>query len=171
MNIRKLHNDKFNSKKAAKVGLDASFKTSIIPDNDIIDLRNLVRDYYYVKDLQSAIVVELNAELRVPFPAFLKVFSKITTQTSLKLLYAYPLPSDILEAQKDEIVKTIQSTARFGEKYALARYDSICSAAKDAAVFGRALPSNATRIRLYIGSYWEYQKQLVYTGRTAQCCG
>ena len=31
MNVRKLHNDKFDSKKAAKVGLDASLKTSIIP--------------------------------------------------------------------------------------------------------------------------------------------
>lgn len=160
MNIRKLHNDKFDSKKAAKVGLDASLKTSIIPDDDIVDLRNLVRDYYYFKDQQSAIVLKLNAELRVSFPAYLKVFSKITTQTSLKLLYAYPLASDMLEAPKDEIVKTIQSTARFGETYALAKYDSICSAAGDAAVFGRALPSNAIQIRLYIDSYQMYQKHL-----------
>ena len=43
LNIRKLHNDKFDSKKAAKVGLDASLKTSIVPDDDIIDLRNQVR--------------------------------------------------------------------------------------------------------------------------------
>lgn len=160
MNIRKLHNDKFDSKKAAKVGLDASLKTSIIPDDDIIDLRNLVRDYYYFKDLQSAIVLKLNAELRVSFPAYLKVFSKITTQTSLKLLYAHPLASDMLKAPKDEIVKTIRSTARFGETYALAKYDSICCAAGDAAVFGRALPSNAIRIRLYIDSYQMYQKHL-----------
>ena len=32
-NVRKLHNDKFDSKKAAKVGLDASLKTSIVPDD------------------------------------------------------------------------------------------------------------------------------------------
>ena len=31
---------------------------------------------------------------------------------------------------------------------------------KDAAVFGRALPSNALRIRLYIETYREYQKHL-----------
>ena len=90
MNVRKLHNDKFDSKKAAKVGLDASLKTSIVPDDAVIDLRNLVRDYYYFKDLQSAVVLKLNAELKVSFPAYLNVFSKITTQTSLKLLEAYP---------------------------------------------------------------------------------
>ena len=160
MDVRKLHNDKFDSKKAAKVGLDVSIKTSIIPDEDIIDLRNLVRDHYYFKDLQSAIVLKLNAELKVSFPAYLKVFSKITTQTSLKLLENYPLAADMLAAPKDTIVETIRKTARFGEKYAIAKYDAICAAAKDAAVFGRSLPSNAVRIRLYINSYREYQKHL-----------
>ncbi len=160
MNVRKLHNDKFDSKKAAKVGLDASLKTSIIADGDIIDLRNLVRDYYYFKDLQSAIVLKLNAELKVSFPAYLGVFSKITTQTSLKLLETFPLAADMLAASKDELVELIRKTARFGEKYAAAKYDAIRAAAEDAAVFGRALPSNAVRIRLYINSYREYQKHL-----------
>ena len=160
MNVRKLHNDKFDSKKAARVGLDASLKTSIIPDDAVIDLRNLVRDYYYFKDLQSAVVLKLNAELRVSFPAYLNVFSSVTTQTSLKLLETYPLAADMLSAPKDELVDTIKKTAHFGEKYALAKYDAICEAAKDAAVFGRALPSNAIRIRLYIKTYNEYQAHL-----------
>ena len=160
LNVRKLHNDKFDSKKAAKVGLDASLKTSIVPDDAVIDLRNLVRDYYYFKDLQSAIVLKLNAELKVSFPAYLDVFSKVTTQTSLKLLEALPLAADMLAASKEELVDIIRSTARFGEKYALAKYDAIYAAAKDAAIFGRALPSNALRIRLYISAYREYQKHL-----------
>ena len=147
-------------KKAAKVGLDASLKTSIVPDDTIIGLRNLVRDYFYFKDLQSAIVLKLHAELKVSFPAYLKVFSKITTQTSLKLLETYPLAADMLAAPKDELVKTIRSTARFGETYALAKYDAICTAAKDAAVFGRSLPSGALRIRLYIKTCREYQEYL-----------
>ena len=63
-------------------------------------------------------------------------------------------------AAKDEIVETIKSTARFGEKYALSKYDAIYAAAEDAAVFGRALKSNAVRIRLYISIYKEYQKHL-----------
>ena len=66
----------------------------------------------------------------------------------------------MLAAPKDELIKTIRETARFGEKYALAKYDAICAAAEDAAVFGRALPSNAVRIRLYIKTYQEYQKHL-----------
>ena len=100
------------------------------------------------------------AELKMSFPAYLNVFSKVTTQTSLKLLEAYPLAADMLAAPKDDLVETIRSTARFGEKYALARYDAICTAAQDAAVFGRAIPSNAVRIRLYIKAYREYQEHL-----------
>jgi len=160
MNIRKVHNDRFDSKKAAKVGLDASIKASIVPDDGVIDLRNLVRDYYYFKDLQAAVVLKLNAELKVSFPAYLGVFSKVTTKCSLKLLETYPLAADMLTAPKDKVVEMIRSTARFGEKYALSKYDAICTAAEDAAVFGRALPSNAVRIRLYISLYKEYQKHL-----------
>ena len=160
INIRKLHNDKFDSKKAALVGLNVSLKTSIIPDDSVVDLRNLVRDYYYFKDLQSAVALKLTAELKVSFPAYAKVFSKVTTQSSLKLLSSYPLAEDMLTAPKDDIVKIIRSTARFGEAYALRKYDAIIAAAQDAAVFGRALPSNAVRIRLYIDTYQEYQKHL-----------
>jgi len=160
MNVRKLHNDRFDSKKAAKIGLDASLKASIIPDDDVIDLRNLVRDYYHFKDLQSAMALKLDAELKVSFPAYLQVFSKPTTQTSLKLLEAYPLAADMLAAPKEELVGMIRSTARFGEGYALAKYEAICTAATDAAVFGRALSSNAVRIKLYISTYREYQKHL-----------
>ena len=160
INIRKLHNDKFDSKKAALVGLNVSLKTSILPDDSVVDLRNLVRDYYYFKDLQSAVALKLTAELKVSFPAYAKVFSKVTTQSSLKLLSSYPLAGDMLAASKDDIVKIIRSTARFGEAYALRKYDTIIAAAQDAAVFGRALPSNAVRIRLYINAYQEYQKHL-----------
>ncbi len=119
-----------------------------------------MRDYYYFKDLQYAVVLKLNAELKVSFPAYLDVFSKVTAQTSLALLEAYPLAADMPAAPKDELVEAIRNTARFGEKYALSKYDAICAAAKDAAVFGRALPSNAVRIRLYIKMYREYQAHL-----------
>ena len=66
----------------------------------------------------------------------------------------------MLAAPKNELVETIRKTTRFGEKYAISKYDAICAAAKDAATFGRALPSNALRIKLYIKTYQEYQAHL-----------
>ncbi len=66
----------------------------------------------------------------------------------------------MLDAPKDDLVETIWKTARFGEKYTLSKYNAICAAAKDAAVFGRSLPSNVLRIRLYIKTYRECQEHL-----------
>lgn len=160
MNIRKVHNDKFDSRKAALVGLNSSVKTSIIPDEEVTDLRNLVRDYYYFKDLQSAIVLKLNAELKVSFPEYLHVFSKVTAKSSLKLLSTYPLAADMIAAPKDDLTAIIRNTVRFGEKYVQNKYNAILAAAKDAAEFGRALKSNAVRIRLYIDTYLSYQGYL-----------
>jgi hypothetical protein len=160
MNVRKLHNDRFDSKKIALVGLKADLKVSLLPEDNVIDLRNLVRDYYYFKDLQSAIVLKLTAELKMSFPEYCKVFSKVTTKCSLKLLETYPLASDILAAPRDAIIDLIHSTARFGEKYAIEKYNRLISAANDALVFGRSLSSNATRITTYVKMFKEYQTHL-----------
>lgn len=117
-------------------------------------------DYYYFKDLQSTAVLKLNAELKVSFLAYLQIFSKITTLTSLRLLEAYPLIADMLVAPKKDLVTIIQETARFGERYALSKYDAICAAVEDTFVFDHALPNNALRIKLYIETYQECQKHL-----------
>lgn len=105
-------------------------------------------------------VLKLTAELKVSFPAYRKVFSKVTTQASLKLLDTYPLARDFLAAPRETVVEMIRSTARFGETCALAKYEALRAAAENATVFGRAMKSNAIRIRLYIDSYREYQKRL-----------
>lgn len=119
-----------------------------------------MRDYYYYKDLQSAIVLKLTAELKVAFPQYLTVFSKITTQSSLKLLLAYPSAEEMRHATKEDIIDIIRSTAHFGINYASKKYDAILAAANDAALFGRALPSNAKRIKRYIESFQQYQEVL-----------
>lgn len=160
MNIRKVHNDRFDSRKVALIGLNTSVKVSIIPDDETTGLRNLVRDYYYFKDQQSAIALKLSAKLRVSFPQYLKVFSSITAKTSLMLLAEYPLASDILAADKDTVIEAVRACARFGQGRAEKKYNAIVAAARDAAVFGRALPSSAIRIRLYVSVFQEYQAHL-----------
>lgn len=85
-----------------------------LPFVDVINQRNFVQDYdyYNFKDLQSAVVLKLTAELKVSFPACRKVFSKVTTQTSLKLLDVYQLAEVPLAASKETVVEIIRSTAR-----------------------------------------------------------
>ena len=46
INIRKVHNDRFDSKKAALIGLKPDLKVSLMPSDLVLNLRNLSREYY-----------------------------------------------------------------------------------------------------------------------------
>ena len=46
INIRKVHNDRFDSKKAALVGLKPDLKVSLMPSDLALNCRNLCREYY-----------------------------------------------------------------------------------------------------------------------------
>ena len=72
------------------------------------------------------------------------------TADSLTLLETYTSPSAFLEADKQEIIDIIKSTARFGLTYAQNKYNAIIQAATDANQFGYIIESNIKRIRLYI---------------------
>lgn len=149
-NIRKVHNDKMDSKKLALLGLKPDLKTSVVPSELVLNLRNLVREYYNLTDERSAYVNKLQGVLRMTFPQYLNVFSKVTTQTSLELLDRYTSPQAFLKAPKDDIINTIRSTARFGLTYASKKYNAIISAAEAATVFGYSTNSSNTLIKIYI---------------------
>ena len=128
INIRKVHNDRFDSKKAALVGLKPDLKVSLMPSDLALNCRNLCREYYDLMDNRSAYVNKLQGELRMAFPQYLGIFSKVTTNTSLTLLETYTSPSAFIAADRQEIIDTIKSTARFGLAYAQNKYNAIIQA-------------------------------------------
>ena len=160
INIRKVHNDRFDSKKAALVGLKPDLKVSLMPSDLVLNCRNLCREYYDLMDNRSAYVNKLQGELRMVFPQYLGIFSKVTTNTSLTLLEMYTSPSAFLEADPQEIIDIIKSTARFGLTYALNKYHAIIQAAKEANEFGYIIDSNLKRIRLYISFIRTYDQEI-----------
>lgn len=151
MNIRKVHNDRFDSKKAALVGLKPDLKVSLMPSDLALNCRNLCREYYDLMDNRSAYVNKLQGELRMAFPQYLGIFSKVTINTS---------PNAFIEADKQEIIDTIKSTARFGLTYAEKKYNAIIQAAHDANEFGYIIDSNIKRIRLYISFIRKYDEEI-----------
>jgi transposase len=160
INIRKVHNDRFDSKKAALVGLKPDLKVSLMPSDLALNCRNLCREYYDLMDNRSAYINKLQGELRMAFPQYLGIFSKITTDTSLTLLESYTSPAAFLQADKQEIVGIIKSTARFGLTYANKKYNAIIQAANEANEFGYIIGSNITRIRLYISFIRKYDEEI-----------
>lgn len=160
INIRKVHNDRFDSKKAALIGLKPDLKVSLMPSGLALDLRNLSREYYDLMDSRSAYVNKLQGELRMVFPQYLGIFSKVTTATSLSLLEKYTSPNAFLSAEKDEIIASIRSTARFGLAYAEGKFDAIVQAANKAKLFGHSVSSNFKRIRLFIRFIRRYNEEI-----------
>lgn len=160
INIRKVHNDRFDSKKAALVGLKPDLKTSVVPSDMVLDLRNLMREYYNLMDNRCAYVNKLLGELRMVFPQYLGIFSKVTTNTSLALLAKYTSPSAFLEADKEEIVTLIRSTARFGLTYAEKKYNAIIEASTASKTFGYSVNSNFTLIRLHVDFIRKYDLEI-----------
>jgi len=160
MNIRKVANDKASSKNLALIGLKPDLKTSVMPSDAVLDLRNLVREYYNLVDARSAYVNKLLGILRVVFPRFIGIFSKITVKTSLALLEKFPSPDEFLSARKSSVVSIISKTARFGKAYAEKQYQAITVAAKSAKVFGHFVPSNSTLIRLYVSFIKKYDEEI-----------
>jgi len=114
INIRKVHNDRNDSKKAAMIGLKPDLKVSLMPSDLVLEFRNLTREYYDLMDHRCAYVNKLTAELRMVFPQYLGIFSKITTKTSLHLLRAYTSPDAFLEAPEKDVIAAIRRVARFG---------------------------------------------------------
>lgn len=156
LNIRKVHNDKFDSKKLALIALKPDLKVSVIPSDFVLNIRNLVREYYRLTNQRSAYVNKLTAILKVSFPEYIGGFSKITVNTSLSLLDKYPSPDALLSARKSSVIKLIRKTARFGEAYAERQYDKLIAAARSAKIFGHSLQSDTELIRLYISMIRTY---------------
>jgi len=160
MNIRKVANDKSSSKNLALIGIKPDLKTSVMPSDAVLDLRNLVREYYNLMDFRSAYVNKLLGVLRVAFPKYLGIFSKVTVKTSLALLEKYQSPGEFLSARKSSVVNLIRRTARFGKAYAEEKYQAIVEAAKSAGGFGHFLSSNSAQIRLFVTFIKKYDEEI-----------
>ena len=60
-----------------------------MPSDLALNCRNLCREYFDLMDNRSAYVNKLQGELRMAFPQYLGIFSKVTINTSLTLLETY----------------------------------------------------------------------------------
>ena len=160
INIRKVENDKTASQKIALIGLNPELKTSSLTDELVLNLRNYVREYYYLADSRSAYITKLTAVLKTAFPGYIGIFSKLTVETSLVLLEKYTSPQAFLRAKKSSVVKLIRTASRSGQAYAEKQYAKIIQAAKDAQVFGYAVPSHFELIKSHISFIRYYKRQI-----------
>lgn len=139
--IRKVKNDKSDAIRIAKTAYTHDLKVSLIPSDLVINLRSLVREYYYLVDTKTGYVNKLHKDLRLVFPSYSKVFSNLTGKTSISVLKTYKTPEGILAAPKNQVISLIASSSRQGLNFANDKYTKLIQAAKLAKSFGKHLDS------------------------------
>ena len=158
--IRKVKNDRYDAKCIAVLGYSPDLKVSSTPDDLILNLRCLCREYYNLVDHRSAYVNKLKAQLRIVFPGFSKVFSNVTGTTSIAILKKFPTPEDIIAARPNEIIDLIAISSRKGLKYARTKYNLLSAAAANALNFRYNLPAVYDILEMYIGLIEVFDKRI-----------
>ena len=112
INVRNIHNDKFDAQKIALLGLRPDLKTSIVPSDDVAAMKAILREYYAMKKETSMYICRLKDQLRQVFPQFIPVVYKVNGVAAMAVLYEYLTPDSILAAGVDELehfMKTVVS--------------------------------------------------------------
>ena len=128
--VRKVKNDKFDSFGIIKAIKTQEFIPSNVPDQYILELRQLVRDYYSFTDSASKYKLKLKSLLTSYWIGYLNVFGKPYSAASFALLSKFSSPSSILTAKKSTIIKILR-IARKGPDYANSTYDALIKSCKD----------------------------------------
>lgn len=150
INVRSIHNDKFDAKKIALLGLRPDLKTSIVPNDVVSAVKILVREYHTMKKECSQYICRLTSQLRQTFPQYLSLFSKINGKTSLEILSRYTTPENILNADKEELISLIVRTAGRGRSMAEDKYDKLIQSALESESFGHSNAGNNYLIHHFI---------------------
>lgn len=136
INVRNIHNDKFDAQKIALLGLRPDLKTSIVPSDDIAAVKAILREYYAMKKETSMYICRLKDQLRQVFPQFIPVFSKVNGVAAMAVLYKYLTPDSILAAGVDELEAFMKTEVVKGPLKIRKKAEALVEAAQAAQNFG-----------------------------------
>ncbi|MGL6105766.1 IS110 family transposase [Romboutsia sp.] len=139
--IRKVKNDKKDALSIAKICKYQDIKFSSKFDTTLYTLKSLCREYYKLTDTKSIYKKKLSNDLRLIFPGYTDIFSDITSKTSIQILKTYPMPKDILFADKDDLINILLTKSRKGIIYAEDKYSKLISTSESAKIIGIPSPS------------------------------
>ena len=146
VDIRKVKNDKKDALSIANIGKFQNIKLSQPHDLNIFLLKNLIREYYKLRDSCSTYKKKLSADLRVIFPNYNTVFSDSTSNTSLEILSNYPTPKSVIDAPKEDIMKILIEKSKKSVTWSENIYSKLLAVAKEADIIGVPLSGLAIKI-------------------------
>lgn len=148
--IRKVKNDKVDARKIALLYRLKEIKFTKIPDAQLDCLKSLCRQYYNLSDELTAYKNRIIGVVDQLMLNFTHVFKDVCSLTALALLDKYPSPRLILSADRQELINLIQKTSRKSLKWATAKYELLCSKAKDFEPLSIDSVANLTMLKINI---------------------
>lgn len=158
--IRKVKNDKKDALSIAKIGKYENPKCSSKFDIEIYSLKTLCRDYYKLVDTKSNFKKKLSMDLKVVFPGYSSVFSDTTCKTSMAILKEFPMPKDILSADKNYLIELIKNTSKKGDKYSTNLLKKLISTAEEASYIALNLSGFSVKTRSILATIEAFDEQI-----------
>lgn len=110
--IRQTKNDAVDSVIIADVIRFGRYSESAIAQPDLLALRDLTRQRFYLVDMISDLKRKVLALLDRVFPEYPALFSDTFGATSLELLASYTTPEEILAVDTDKLCEFLSKTSR-----------------------------------------------------------
>lgn len=109
--------DEIDTLAIAKTIRFGRYKSSRVPQDKLLALRELCRNRYYLVDMASDLKRKITALLDQVFPEFETQFSTIFGKAALAVLRQYPTAEKLARAQLGKLTQLLQtaSNGRFGE--------------------------------------------------------
>lgn len=148
--VRKVKNDKVDAKKVAILYRLGELKPSIIPEDNILNLRSLCRQYYDLVDERTTYKNRLRSIVDQLMLHFGSVFKDIYSNTSLAILEKHPTPDDILKADRMEMILLMSKTARKSLSWATKKYELLYTNAENFKSISISSVANVTMLKSYI---------------------
>lgn len=158
--IRKVKNDKKDTLSIANIGKFQNIKLSHPNDIDNFLLKNLILEYYKLRDSCSTYKKKISADLRVIFPNYNTVFSDSTSNTSLELLSNYPTPKSVIDAHKQDVMTILLEKSKKGITWSEKIYSKLITIAEEAKIIGAPLSGLAIKISSSLAVIKAFESQI-----------
>lgn len=115
--IREIKTDEIDTLVIAELIRFGRYNASRVPQEELLALRELCRNRYYMIDMASDLKRKIVALLDQVFPEFETLFSTIFGKSALAVLRQYPTPEKLSRAQIGKLTDILcsASNGRFGE--------------------------------------------------------
>lgn len=148
MYIRKTKNDSRDSFIIAEVIRFGRFSQTAIASSDILALRELCRQRFYIVDMISDLKRKVIALLDQIFPEYQKLFSDMFGASSIELLSEYTSPEEILAVDTAKLADLLNTASR--GRFGLEKAEQVQDAARNSFGILLAADSFALIIRQHI---------------------